>query len=216
MASTQPLTDFGQQAGYKPLPDRTLTEEEFVAWCGEDTKAEWVDGQVVMMSPANYSHANLTAFLLSLLRTWVEDHGMGLVLGPEFATRLSPRSRRVPDLMFIAKERLRNLRPTHLEGPPDLVMEIVSPDSVERDWREKFADYQAAGVQEYWIIDPAHQRVEAYQVVGGAYQSIVHDQGRIASTVLAGFFLREEWLWQEQLPKVRDTLKEIETSSGTS
>jgi Uma2 family endonuclease len=117
--------------------------------------------------------------------------------------------------MFIAKQRLHSLRPTHLEGPPDLVMEIASPDSVDRDWREKFADYQAAGVPEYWIIDPAHQRVEAYQLVDGAYHSIVHNQGRVASTVLAGFFLRTELLWQEELPKVRDTLKAIETSLGT-
>ena len=210
MASTQPITDLGPPAGYKPPPDRKLSEEEFLAWCDEDVKAEWVEGQVIVMSPANFSHANLTAFLLSLIRIWVEDRDLGVVLGPEFAVRLSPRSRRVPDVLFVAKDRLHNLRPTHLEGPPDLAIEIVSPDSVVRDWREKYYDYQSTGVREYWVIDPANQRVEAYQLVEGAYQEILHDHDRIASSVLAGFCLRDEWLWRAELPKVRDVLKEIE------
>jgi Uma2 family endonuclease len=212
MASTHPITDLGPPAGGKPPPERKLSEEEFLAWCNEDVKAEWVDGQVIMMSPANLRHVNLTAFLLSVMRIWVEDRDLGVVLGPEFMTRLSPRSRRVPDLMFLAKERLQNLRPTHLEGPPDLAIEIVSPDSVVRDWREKYYDYQAAGVREYWVIDPANQCVDAYQLANGDYQRLKHDQGRIASTVIAGFRLPEEWLWRTELPKVRDALQEIEAA----
>jgi Uma2 family endonuclease len=115
--------------------------------------------------------------------------------------------------MFVAKDRLQYLRIYHLEGPPDLALEVVSTDSVERDWREKYYDYQAAGVREYWVIDPAHQRVEAYQLVDGAYQSIAHDQGRIASSVLGGFNLREAWLWRAELPKVSEALQEIESAS---
>ena len=53
MASTHPITDLGPPAGGKPPPERKLSEEEFLAWCNEDVKAEWVDGQVIMMSPAN-------------------------------------------------------------------------------------------------------------------------------------------------------------------
>ncbi|HEV7221200.1 MAG TPA: Uma2 family endonuclease [Pirellulales bacterium] len=214
MASTQPNVDFDDLAGYhKPLPDRPLSEEEFVAWCDEGVKAEWVDGRVIVMSPANTAHARLTTFLMNVLSIFVQDRGLGEVFGPELMTRLGPRSRRVPDLMFVAKERLQNLRPNHLEGAPDLAMEIVSPDSVERDWREKYDDYQAAGVREYWVIDPANQRVEAYRLVDGAYQRLAHDQGRVASSVLGGFYLREEWLWRAELPKVRDVLQEIESAN---
>jgi Uma2 family endonuclease len=213
MASTQPITDPGPLAPYKAPPDRKLSEEEFLAWCDEDVKAEWVDGQVIVMSPANAQHVNLTAFLISLIRIWVEDRDLGAVLGPELMTRLSPRSRRVPDLMFVAKDRLHNLRHAHLEGPPDLAIEIVSPDSVVRDWRDKYLDYQSAGLREYWVIDPANQRIEAYRLVDGAYQEIVPDHGHVDSCVLAGFYLRDEWLWRAELPKVRDTLKEIESAS---
>ena len=213
MATMQPAADFDALAARKPLPDQPLSEEEFVAWCDEDVKAEWVEGRVIMMSPANTAHVRLTSFLDRVMAAFVERRDLGEVFGPELATRLSPCIRRVPDLMFVAKERLPNVGPTHLEGPPDLALEIVSPDSVERDWRAKYADYQAAGVREYWVIDPAHQRVEAYRLVDGAYQSIAHDQGRVASSVLAGFYLREEWLWRAELPKVREALEEIESAS---
>ena len=127
--------------------------------------------------------------------------------------RLSPRCRRVPDVAFIAKEHLPNILPTHLESPPDLAIEVVSSESVERDWREKYYDYQAAGAREYWIIDPAHERVAAYKLVEGKFEPIARDQGCIRSSVVPGFFLREEWLWGAKLPKIDDALKEIEAAS---
>jgi Uma2 family endonuclease len=213
MAATQPTADFDPPTSYKPLSDRKLSEEEFVAWCDEDVKAEWVDGEVLVAAPATYVHANLTSFLVCVTAMFVEDHDLGEVFGWQLMTRLSPRIRRVPDLMFVAKDRLQYLRMYHLEGPPDLALEVVSRDSVDGDWREKYYDYQAAGVREYWVIYPAHQRVEAYRLVDGAYQSIPHDQGRVASSVLAGFYLREEWLWRAELPKVSEALQEIESAS---
>ena len=212
MATSQSAWNLGAADGVKPPPEGKISEEEFLAWCDEDVKAEWVDGQVIMMSPANVQHVNLTSFLISLMRIWVEDRDLGAVFGLELMTRLSPRSRRVPDLVFVAKDRLQNLRRNHLEGPPDLAIEVVSPDSLVRDWREKYLDYQSAGLREYWVIDPANQRVEAYRLVDGAYQKIVPDHGRVESSVLAGFYLRDEWLWRAELPKVRDVLNEIEAA----
>jgi Uma2 family endonuclease len=48
-------------------PGRRMTEEEFVTWCGADVKAEWVDGEVVVMSPASLPHVRLTRLLLAVL-----------------------------------------------------------------------------------------------------------------------------------------------------
>ena len=149
-------------------------------------------------------------FLITLMRMFVEHHDSGRVLGPEFQVRLGARRRRrVPDVLFVARARLEILRPNHLEGAPDLAMEIVSPDSVARDWREKYLDYQAAGVREYWVIDPLSRNVEAYSLAEGAYRRIEEADGRIASLVLPGFYLKPAWLWQEPLPKVRDVLQEL-------
>jgi Uma2 family endonuclease len=197
-----------------PIPGRRMTEDEFGAWCldHENVKAEWVDGEVVVMSPVNRSHMRLAEFLLRVLSEFVERQDLGEVHGGEFINRFlagTRVTRRLPDLWFITKNRLNLIQPTYLDGPPDLVIEIVSPDSVARDWREKFLDYQSAGVREYWIIDPMSETVETSRLAGGAFERIAEVDGRIASEKLPGFFLRPEWLWQEPLPNVRDVLREL-------
>ncbi len=128
-------------------PPLRMTEEEFVAWCDEDTRAEWVDGEVNIMSPANLEHCDFSGWIMRLLGTFVEEHGVGVVLAEAQMRFARLRRRRVPDLWFLAESRRHLLRESHIEGPPDLVIEIVSPDSLARDWREKYLEYQAAGVR---------------------------------------------------------------------
>ncbi len=192
-------------------PRLQMTEEEFVAWCDEDTKAEWVDGEVVVHSPANLQHVNLAGFLLIVVRLFATQRDLGVVYGPELQIRLSSlRRRRVPDLLFIAKERMSIIQATEVDGAPDLIIEIVSPDSPARDWREKYLEYEAVGVREYWVIDPMSQRVESYALgADGRYSLIEEKDGAVHSTVLTGFFLKPAWLWQEPLPNPLDVLKEL-------
>src|SRR5688500_2046697 len=141
--------------GRKPHPGRRMTEEEFVEWCTEKTKAEWVDGEVIVMSPVNESHWRLNIWLTAILVGFIEHHDLGELCGPKTQIRLTlAKQRREPDLLFIAKDRKSIIHRNHIEGAPDLVIEIVSPESVTRDWREKYAAYEASGVREYWVIDP--------------------------------------------------------------
>jgi Uma2 family endonuclease len=89
-----------------------------------------------------------------------------------------------------------------LDGPADLVIEIASPDSVGRDRGTKFVEYEAAGVKEYWLIDPLRERAEFYQLdEEGFYRPVSLDvEGVYRSQVIPGFSLKIEWLWQEPLP----------------
>jgi Uma2 family endonuclease len=193
-----------------------MTEEEFVDWCRrfERVRAEWADGEVIVMSPANIDHVDVTDFLGAVLRVFVENHDLGRTFVQEFTSRYRSGSRLVrqlPDILFVAKARLHLLHPTYLDGPPDLAIEVVSPDSVARDYRDKYLDYQAAGVREYWIVDPLARAVEAWRLdpQAGAYQRIAEAEGRIASEVLPGFFLRPDWLWRDPRPRVTDVLREL-------
>jgi len=199
--------------GGRPLPDRPLTEEEFVAWCDldENTRAEWIDGQVILMSPGNYAHVDLLGWLGSVLRFFVEFRQLGVVLGPEFQIRLADqRRRRVPDLLFVSTDHQDRLRETHLEGPPDMVVEVVSPDSEARDWREKFLEYQAAGVKEYWVIDPAAERVALYLLSDeGKYREAAQREGWLESAALPGLRLKTAWFWPATRPKGLDALREL-------
>jgi Uma2 family endonuclease len=201
-------------------PACKMTEEEFVTWCDEDTRAEWVDGDVVMMSPVNVEHGDLGDWLRGVLRAFVEDRDLGRILGDVQVRFASQRRRRAPDIWFLSKERRGLLHHAHLEGAPDLIIEIVSPDSEARDWREKYLEYQAAGVREYWVIDPMSQHMEAYVLAAGGsadapgpaageYHRLEEKDGAIESTVLTGLRLRTAWLWPQTRPKVLAALQEL-------
>ena len=168
MASHDQSLDEAPLREFPIAPGGKLTEAEFVAWCDEDTRAEWVDGEVIMMSPANIEHLLLESWLHAVLRQFTEWHGLGIVLDNAQVRLANQARRRVPDLVFLCKDRLDLLKHAHIEGAPDLIVEIVSPDSQSRDWREKYLDYQAAGVREYWVIDPMSQHAEVYALPVGA------------------------------------------------
>jgi Uma2 family endonuclease len=208
------LTEFVKPtkvAGSRTISRRRMTEQEFVAWCDEDTRAEWVKGEVILMAPVSDDHDDLFMFLARLFGGYVEEQESGRILGSEFQIRLATqRTRRQPDLLFVVKERLHLIKANHLEGAPDLVLEIVSPESTARDWREKHAEYEAAGVREYWIVDPQAQRVEAYELsTRKKYRLIPEERGAIRSKILRGFYLKPAWLWQSPRPKVLQVLKQL-------
>jgi Uma2 family endonuclease len=194
---------------------RPMTEEEFAAWCDEDIKAEYIDGEVIVDTPVSRRHDELTWFLGTLLKLFVEKNELGSIHGPELQVRLRAGLRRAPDLLFVTKERKDILQDTHVDGAPDLAIEIVSPDSEERDWREKYWEYQEAGVKEYWVIDPYSKTMAMYRLgEEGRYRRAELKQEIYRSEVVGmlgmhGFWLRPEWLWQEPLPNVLDIAREL-------
>ncbi|MFQ5813054.1 MAG: Uma2 family endonuclease [Anaerolineae bacterium] len=190
-------------------PPQKMSYEEFLAWADEDTLAEWVDGEVVMYSPASDRHQDLVRFLTSVLSVYVETRDLGVIRPAPFQMKLEHG--REPDLLFVARERLERLKETYLDGPADLVMEIVSPESAGRDRGEKFYEYEQAGIPEYWLIDPQTERAEFYQLTAaGRYRPVLPDaEGIYRAEVLPGFWLRVAWLWQTPLPPVLDVVREL-------
>jgi Uma2 family endonuclease len=104
-----------------------------------------------------------------------------------------------------------------IDGPADLVVEIVSPESRERDYHEKLAEYEAAGVPEYWLIDPLQSAARFYQLgADGRYQlAAVGEDGIYTSREAPGFRLRVSWLWQRPLPTIHEALADLPTTPTT-
>lgn len=207
------LWAFAERLQGRPLPGVKLTEAEFTAEYGdEDIKAEWVDGEVIVMAPVSREHSDLNFWLLRLLVEFVEHRGLGQVYGSEYPIRLAAiRRSRTPDVMFVSNAKASRLRSSYFDGAPDLIMEIVSPESEARDWRDKYSDYQAVGVREYWVVDPLSKRVEAYGFGRNKQYSLIQprDDGRISSKVLKGLFIQPKWLWRSPLPRLNGVLKEL-------
>jgi Uma2 family endonuclease len=187
-----------------------MTEEEYAGWAFQQSfESEWVDGEVVIMAPVSGEHDQLQSWLRRLLETYVEKRDLGMVFGPQFQVRLARPSRREPDILFVDKSRLHLVKATFLDGPPDLALEIVSPSSESRDWRDKYLEYQATGVGEYWIIDPPSQQLEAAVLrPDRTYGPIEQIDGKLPSTVVPGWYLKPAWLWQPR-PNFMDALAEL-------
>lgn len=193
-------------------PKEKMSFEEYIEWLDEDMRAEWVNGRIeIMASPASFGHQDVGGFLYSILRAYLESKDLGrLVLAP-YVMRLAAIARgREPDLIFVQKDRVHLLTRHYLDGPADLAVEIVSPESNKRDRKVKFAEYQVAGVREYWLIDPDKQTAEFYQLDDDGYElAALDEEGFYHSQVIAGFTLRVDWLWQTPMPATLDVLREL-------
>lgn len=200
------------RAGRRP-PAGKMTFQEFHDWLDDTTWAEWVDGEVQILAPVGFGHADLVAFLLIVLRHWVEARQLGVVITAPFLMRLGPplNRGREPDILFIATDHLDRLRNTYIDGPADLVVEITSPESVGRDRGDKFVEYEAAGILEYWLIDRDRRRAEFYQLGSdGRYRvALAGETGSYTSPVLADLELPLEWLWPDPLPPAIEALRAL-------
>jgi Uma2 family endonuclease len=191
-----------------------MSYEEFLAWADEDVHAEWVDGEVIVQMPPQEPHQRVVAFLIQVMGLFIELFQLGRLLPAPFEMRAAPGGpAREPDLIFIAREHLDRLSQERLSGPADLVVEVISDDSVARDRADKFYEYQAAGVREYWILDsrPGRERADFYVLdAKGRYLPVPPDaDGRYHSTVLSGFWLTVDWVTLPEPPAALTALAQI-------
>jgi Uma2 family endonuclease len=191
---------------------RRMSYEEYKHWEHEGGLTEWVDGEVLVYMPPTIIHQRMVAFLMFLLQGFVRLHRLGEVLAAPVTMRILPGgAAREPDLFFLSSERRYLLTELELNGPADLAVEVISDESVSRDKDDKFYEYQAGGVREYWIIDPRPNRKRADFFVldqNGIYQPVPIADGIYHSTVLPNFWLNVDWLWGEE-PNLLAVLTEI-------
>ncbi|MCY4373110.1 MAG: Uma2 family endonuclease [Spirochaetaceae bacterium] len=170
---------------------------------------EWVRGYVIEMSPVALRHERIVAYLRMLLNAWLARKTVpgrtpiGVLVGMPFVMRtdVAP-SGRLPDLQLVLETNPGDLTETVMLGPADLCVEVVSPESVTRDYREKLAEYEEAGVREYWLIDPFRTQARFHRLNDdGAY--VLHEpdeHGDYTTPLLPGLVLTVPVLWQTPLP----------------
>ncbi len=131
-----------------------------------EQKTEFIDGEVIMHSPAKNRHLDTTARLFTLINTHANVHQIGTAKTEKCLCSF-PRNDYEPDIVFFGNEKARVLVPDTLRFPvPDLITEVLSDPTEERDRGVKFEDYATHGVSEYWIVAADEQTVEQHRLDG--------------------------------------------------
>jgi Uma2 family endonuclease len=176
----------------------------------EDTRADLIDGVLIVHSPATVEHDDLVTFIASLLRFYAGTKELGLVLGASNAlVRLKMGRKVAPDVFFVSKRRVPRPLPKQFEGAPDLVIEVLSRSNRGYDLGEKRAAYQAAGVGEIWFVDADAREMILDRRRDAKYVSETLHEGRVASEMVESFWLDASWLWQSPLPDPLSCLDRI-------
>jgi Uma2 family endonuclease len=145
----------------KPL----LTAKDLQEMGEEGEFCELVDGELVKMSPSFFPEARVVRTIFLLLGTFVAQHRLGEVFGPDLGYELTPHRVRAPDVSFVSAEKLVAYgNPQEFAKiVPDLVVEVISPEVKYGYLQRKIRDYFEAGVRILWIVDPEMQTVTVYR-----------------------------------------------------
>lgn len=136
----------------------------------EGLRHEILDGELHQMTPAPSSgHQRVSRWIQMPLTAHVDERGIGEVFNAPIDVILSETNVVQPDLLWIRKERLSIVKEKGIFGAPDLVVEILSPNSGRRDGEIKFKIYETFAVQEFWLVDPLECWLHVFELVNGRF-----------------------------------------------
>jgi len=147
------------------------------------------NGQLAMSPTPSFYHQIIVSRLAEALRRWVRRQDLGVVVSAPLDVVLAPDLVLQPDVIFISRRRVQIIQ-QHIQGAPDLVVEVVSPDRRKRDYQDKKKFFQAHRIREYWIVDPHPAQVEVWSLNReGSYQLVGRFAGKqsMTSLLLKGF-----------------------------
>ncbi len=149
--------------------DEAQRRERFYDEITEDQKAEFINGEMTVQSPAKHQHGVVAGHIYKVLGTYAIAQACGHVACEQALVCLT-RNDYEPDVCFFRKEVASTIVRGQMRYPaPDLVIEVLSPSTEHIDRGVKFEDYAAHGVTEYWIVDPDAETIEQYLLADGAY-----------------------------------------------
>ena len=156
----------------------------------EEQKTEFIQGEVIVHSPAKKRHLDTAGNIYTLLNLFVKRHQLGSVFTEKALIQLT-RNDFEPDVCFFKQEKSKQFQEDQLFFPaPDLVIEVLSDSTEKRDRGIKLEDYQLHDVEEYWIVDSRHKTVEQYHLEAQQYQLVTKaSEGHIHSFAILSLAL---------------------------
>lgn len=172
---------------YKSLPE------------SENRRYELIDGELTMVpAPAPY-HQRVSGNLEYILREFVQNYNLGFVYHAPCDVVLSGKDVVQPDIFFISKGRSQIITKQDIKGAPDLIIEITSPFTAERDRTYKRTLYARSGVKEYWIVDVDKKEVEIMALGKRGFETLdTYKKGeeKVKSPLLQGLMIKLEEIFK--------------------
>lgn len=165
-----------------PAGEIVLTYDDYLKLPDDGNRYEILEG-VLYMTPAPVPrHQRVSRNLGFILHHFVSANNLGEVFHAPLDVIFSYTSIAQPDLIFMSNARQRLVTAKNIAGPPDLVVEITSPSTSERDRLVKAQLYARHGVDYYWLLDPETQTLDEYQQQNGTFALVNRVQGNATFT----------------------------------
>ena len=165
------------------LPDycRKYTVEDYQSW-DEGFRSELYEGTLIVSEAPTPRHQEILMEIVVRLHIFLKGKPCKVYPSP-FAVRLNQNEETVfePDIVVIC-DKTKFVRNIYC-GPPDLVVEILSPSTAHKDKKLKFQKYLKAGVPEYWIIDPYRNTLEANRLTGNELNGNEQADNKYTTTI---------------------------------
>lgn len=169
-----------------------LTAEDYEILPETGPRYQLIEGDLYMSPAPNRLHQQISANLQYILTHWVRTHpGSGKIYDAPFDLFLDNENVFQPDLLFLRPEKFHLLTKKGCEGPPDVIVEILSPRTRQVDLVPKKKVYAAKGVTELWIVDPPARTVSVYELQksAGEPREIVSETGALESVFFPGLVI---------------------------
>ena len=150
----------------------------------EGTLCQLINNNLVM-SPAPFDlHQVILNKINNRIYNFLEKNPIGEIRIAPYDVHLSMQNIFQPDLIFIARENLKYIEPKGLVGVPDIVIEVLSPGTANKDLKDKKNVYEQYGVKEYYIVDPETRIVKSFLLKGKIFSKLPETKGIIDSALL--------------------------------
>ncbi len=146
------------------IATRKFTYEDLRAMPQDGKRYELLEGEIYMAPSPRVKHQKVLGNLYLALRRFADDRGLGEVYLAPLDVVLDDQNVVQPDILFVCRERSLAITPLFINGPPDLVVEVLSPSNADFDRTTKRRAYAAAGVPEIWYVDPMDDSIEVFRL----------------------------------------------------
>jgi Uma2 family endonuclease len=172
-----------------------LTYKEYVQFPDDGKRHEIIDGDHYVTPVPETNHQRVSRLIQFQLMQQIEMRGLGEIYNAPTDLQFSDVDIVQPDLIVVLKRHRQIITPKKIKGVPDLVVEIVSPFSEDRDRGLKRELYQRSGVPEYWLVDAGEHAVEQYVLEGGAYILAAKESKEISFRQVPGVVVDLTAVW---------------------